>query len=119
MTPEKKLFSAQHIKCAFLLHSINEKVGHLKSSLQKQVRQQRLFKIRLIKSCSDIPEKECSRALMSMILGKAANRVLRKEPKGEIKKTDKIMVNDSFTSKLHKVKILSVTAKTVSKPILT
>jgi len=56
---------------------------------------------------------------MSMILGKAANRVLRKEPKGEIKKTDKIMVNDSFTSKLHKVKILSVTAKTVSKPILT
>ena len=70
-------------------------------------------------SCSDIPEKECSRALMSMILGKAANRVLKKEPKGEIKKTDKIMVNDSFTSKLHKVKILSVTAKTVSKPILT
>lgn len=70
-------------------------------------------------SYSDIPEKECSRALMSMILGKAANRVLRKEPKGEIKKTDKIMVNDSFTSKLHKVKILSVTAKTVSKPILT
>jgi len=61
---------------------------------------------------TDIPEKECSRALMSMILGKAANRVLKKEPKGEIKKTDKIMVNDSFTSKLHKVKILSVTAKT-------
>ena len=36
----KNLFSAQHIKCAFLLHSINEKVGHLKSSLQKQVTKQ-------------------------------------------------------------------------------
>lgn len=27
----KRLFSVQHIKCAFLLHSINEKVGLLKS----------------------------------------------------------------------------------------
>lgn len=47
-----------------------------------------------------------------MVHGKAANRVLRKDPpKGEIKKVDKLYVNDSFQSKLHKVKILSVTAK--------
>ena len=62
----------------------------------------------------DIPEKECHRALQSMILGKAGNRVLKKvPPKGEINKKDKIMVNDGFTSRLHKVKILSVTAKQV------
>jgi len=64
---------------------------------------------------TDIPEKECSRSLLSMVHGKAANRVLRKEPKelhkNEIKKTDKLFVNDQFQSKLHKVKILSVTAK--------
>lgn len=61
---------------------------------------------------TDIPEKECSRSLLSMVHGKAANRVLRKEPpKGDIKKADKLFVNDSFVSKLHKVKILSVTAK--------
>ena len=64
---------------------------------------------------SDIPEKECHRALQSMILGKQANRVLKKDPPGrEISKSDKIKVNDGFTSRLHKVKILSVTAKQVS-----
>ena len=63
----------------------------------------------------DIPEKECSRSLISMVQGKAANRVLRKEPpsKGEIKKTDKLSVNDNFVSKLVKVKILSVISKQV------
>lgn len=40
MPHHKTLFSAQHTKCAFLLHSISEKVGHLKNSLQKQVRKQ-------------------------------------------------------------------------------
>merc|ERR1711892_1050826 len=41
---------------------------------------------------TDIPEKECNRALMSMIIGKPANRVLRKEPAGkELKKADKII----------------------------
>jgi len=62
---------------------------------------------------TDIPEKECSRSLISMVQGKAANRVLRKEPpsKGEIKKTDKLSVNDNFVSKLVKVKILSVISK--------
>ena len=50
-----------------------------------------------------------------MVQGKAANRVLRKEPpsKGEIKKTDKLSVNDNFVSKLVKVKILSVISKQV------
>jgi cullin 3 len=61
---------------------------------------------------TDIPEKECHRSLQSMILGKTANRVLKKDPPGrEISKNDKIKVNDGFTSRLHKVKILSVTAK--------
>ena len=50
-----------------------------------------------------------------MIFGKSANRVLKKDPpKGEIKKKDVISVNDSFTSRLHKVKIPTVTAKPVS-----
>jgi len=58
---------------------------------------------------TDIPEKECNRALVSMIMGKTANRVLRKDTKGELKKTDKITVNDSFHNRLHKVKILTIT----------
>merc|ERR1711892_1431575 len=59
---------------------------------------------------TDIPEKECNRALMSMIIGKPANRVLRKEPAGkELKKEDNITINDAFTSRLHKVKILTIT----------
>ena len=47
---------------------------------------------------------------MSMIIGKPANRVLRKEPAGkELKKEDNITINDAFTSRLHKVKILTIT----------
>ena len=43
-------------------------------------------------------------------MGKQANRVLRKDPpKGDLKKKDKISVNDAFQSRLHKVKILTVT----------
>lgn len=61
---------------------------------------------------TDIPEKEASRSLISMVHGKAANRVLKKDPpKGDIKKTDKLCVNDSFQSKLHKVKILQASTK--------
>ena len=48
-----------------------------------------------------------------MIIGKQANRVLRKEPAGkELKKKDKITINDAFQSRLHKVKIM-----TISKPV--
>ena len=63
---------------------------------------------------SDIPEKECNRCLLSMVHGKVTQRILKKDPpKGDIKKTDVISVNDNFVSKLYKVKILSA-AKSVS-----
>jgi len=57
---------------------------------------------------TDIPEKECNRCLLSMVHGKVTQRILKKDPpKGDIKKTDVISVNDNFVSKLYKVKILS------------
>jgi len=49
-----------------------------------------------------------------MVHGKVTQRILKKDPpKGDIKKTDVISVNDNFVSKLYKVKILSA-AKSVS-----
>ena len=133
-------FSAQRIKWWYWWRSTSAKVGRLKNSSPKQVYPMIPFfdgiyftlQVSLIFEMdlreyenfwhifvADIPEKECSRSLLSMVHGKAANRVLRKEPKelhkNEIKKTDKLFVNDQFQSKLHKVKILSVTAKQVRR----
>uniref|UniRef100_H2ZJ76 Cullin family profile domain-containing protein n=1 Tax=Ciona savignyi TaxID=51511 RepID=H2ZJ76_CIOSA len=55
---------------------------------------------------TEIPAKELSRALQSLACGKANQRVLHKEPKGkEIEKGNVFIVNDNFTSKLHRVKI--------------
>jgi len=56
-----------------------------------------------IQNETDIPEKDLIRALQSLALGKATQRVLLKSPKmKEIEPTHQFFVNDSFTSKLHR-----------------
>nr|CAI5860540.1 unnamed protein product [Callosobruchus analis] len=66
---------------------------------------------------SDIPERDLIRALQSLAMGKATQRVLIKNPKTkEIENNHEFYVNDSFTSKLHRVKIQTVAAKGESEP---
>lgn len=70
-----------------------------------------------IASETDIPEKDLIRALQSLALGKATQRVLIKSPKSkEIEPSHIFTVNDSFTSRLHRVKIQAVAAKGESEP---
>jgi len=57
-----------------------------------------------IKSETDIPEKDIIRALQSLALGKPSQRILLKSPKcKEIELTHEFCVNESFTSKLHRL----------------
>nr|CAG4634632.1 EOG090X01NX [Alona affinis] len=64
-----------------------------------------------------IPNKELNRSLQSLSMGKLTQRVLLKTPQGkEILPTSVFCVNDSFTSKLHRVKIQTVAAKGESEP---
>ncbi|GIY42772.1 cullin-3 [Caerostris extrusa] len=66
---------------------------------------------------TDIPEKDLVRALQSLAMGKANQRILVKSPKTkEIDSTHQFTVNDSFSSKLHRVKIQAVAAKGESEP---
>ncbi|KAJ8954401.1 hypothetical protein NQ318_011075 [Aromia moschata] len=66
---------------------------------------------------SDIPERDLIRALQSLAMGKATQRILIKNPKTkEIESSHEFYVNDSFTSKLHRVKIQTVAAKGESEP---
>ncbi|RWS29968.1 cullin-3-A-like protein, partial [Leptotrombidium deliense] len=66
---------------------------------------------------TDIPTKDLTRALQSLAMGKPTQRILIKNPKTkEIESNHVFMVNDSFTSKLHRVKIQAVTAKGESEP---
>ena len=66
---------------------------------------------------TDINEKDLQRALLPLAMGKSSQRILLKEPKTkEIQPTDRFLVNDSFTSKLYRVKINPITAKTESDP---
>ncbi|XP_067950134.1 cullin-3-like [Watersipora subatra] len=70
-----------------------------------------------IKSETEIPEKELSRALMSLSMGKMSQRVLTKDPKTKsIEPTHIFAVNDAFQSKLYKIKIMAITAKGESEP---
>ncbi|XP_057368475.1 cullin-3-A-like [Daphnia carinata] len=66
---------------------------------------------------TDIPKKDLDRALQSLAMGKPTQRVLVKSPKGkDILPSSIFAVNDSFTSKLHRVKIQTVAAKGESEP---
>lgn len=50
-----------------------------------------------------IPEKDLIRALQSLSMGKAAQRLLVRTPKTkDIEPTDEFYVNDSFVSKFHR-----------------
>ncbi|XP_045472363.1 cullin-3-A isoform X2 [Harmonia axyridis] len=70
-----------------------------------------------IQNESDIPERDLIRALQSLAMGKASQRILIKNPKTkEIESNHEFYVNDSFSSKLHRVKIQTVAAKGESEP---
>ncbi|CAF1379688.1 unnamed protein product [Rotaria magnacalcarata] len=66
---------------------------------------------------TDIIEKDLQRALLPLSLGKSNQRIFLKEPRTkEIQSNDRFSINDSFTSKLFRVKINPVTAKIESDP---
>jgi cullin 3 len=71
-----------------------------------------------IKQETDIPEKDLIRALQSLAMAKTTQRILIKEPKTtkEIQSTDMFTVNDTFTSKLIRVKIATVSTKGETDP---
>ncbi|KAJ8670266.1 hypothetical protein QAD02_001525 [Eretmocerus hayati] len=70
-----------------------------------------------IQNETDIPERDLIRALQSLAMGKATQRVLLKNPRTkEIEPSHCFCVNDSFTSKLHRVKIQTVAAKGECEP---
>lgn len=69
-----------------------------------------------IASATDIPGPELKRNLQSLALVKGKN-VLRKEPQSkDVEDGDVFHFNDKFTSKLHKVKISTVSAQKESEP---
>ena len=69
-----------------------------------------------IAAATDIPEVDLKRNLQSLACVKGKN-VLRKEPQGkEIDEEDVFVFNDKFSSKLHKVKIGTVSAQKESEP---
>lgn len=66
---------------------------------------------------TDIPPRDLVRALQSLAMGKATQRILIKQPRTkEIGSTHVFHINESFTSKLHRVKIQTVAAKGESEP---
>lgn len=66
---------------------------------------------------TDINEKDLQRALLPLAMGKPTQRIFLKEPKTkEIQSLDRFLINDSFTSKLYRVKINPIAAKTESDP---
>ncbi|KAL0274159.1 UNVERIFIED_CONTAM: hypothetical protein PYX00_006651 [Menopon gallinae] len=70
-----------------------------------------------VQSETNIPERDLVRALQSLAMGKATQRILIKMPKTkEIEPNHVFFVNDSFSSKLHRVKIQTVAAKGESEP---
>lgn len=70
-----------------------------------------------LKTETAIPERDLVRALQSLALGKACQRILLKNPKGkEIEPNHVFSVNDTFTSQLYRVTIQTVAAKGESEP---
>lgn len=64
-----------------------------------------------------IPEDHLLRALMSLAMGKPNQRLLSKQPRSKEIEPDHIFsVNESFTSKLHRVKIQTIASKGESEP---
>jgi len=69
---------------------------------------------------TDIPERDLMRAMQSLSMGKVGQRVLARTGDGskskDIEPSHVFIVNDSFTSKLHRVKIQTVASKGESDP---
>lgn len=66
---------------------------------------------------TDINEKDLTRALQSLAMGKPSQRVLLKSPKTkEIEPHHEFSINESYTSKLYRVKIQSITTKGENEP---
>lgn len=64
-----------------------------------------------------IADKDLHRALMSLAMGKQNQRILIKNPKTkEIEPDHSFTINDSFTSKLHRVKIQAIACRGESEP---
>lgn len=52
---------------------------------------------------TEIPEKDLIRALQSLSMGKAGQRLLLRTPKSkDIEPTNEFVVNDAFVSKFHR-----------------
>lgn len=66
---------------------------------------------------TQLGEKELHRALMSLAMGKQNQRILIKSPRSkEIEPSNLFTINDSFTSKLHRVKIQTIACRGESEP---
>ncbi|EEB19747.1 Cullin-3, putative [Pediculus humanus corporis] len=89
----------------------------LNKSVSDDSEKNMISKLKEIQSETDIPERDLIRALQSLAMGKATQRILIKNPKTkEIEPSHVFFVNDSFSSKLHRVKIQTVAAKGESEP---
>jgi len=69
---------------------------------------------------TEIPERDLMRAMQSLTMGKIGQRVLARIGEGskskDVEPSHVFVVNDSFTSKLHRVKIQTVASKGESDP---
>lgn len=66
---------------------------------------------------TDINVKDLTRALQSLAMGKPSQRVLLKSPKTkDIQPNHEFSINESYTSKLYRVKIQSITTKGENEP---
>lgn len=68
---------------------------------------------------TQIPERDLSRALMSLAMGKQNQRILMKTPRSrdlKIEPDDLFTINDSFSSKLIRVKIQAIACRGESEP---
>ena len=61
-----------------------------------------------------IPDRELTRALQPLSVGKASQRILVKTPKSkEIEPSHTFQINDSFSSAFHRIKIQQVSVLSV------
>merc|ERR1719213_951849 len=59
-----------------------------------------------------IPDRELTRALQPLSVGKTSQRILVKTPKSkEIEPSHSFQINDSFTSGFHRIKIQQASAR--------
>lgn len=65
-----------------------------------------------IKEETSIPDRELTRALQPLSIGKASQRILIKNPKSrDIEGSHSFSVNDAFSSQLHRIKIQQASAR--------